>query len=110
MLILGGISGAGMTAFVKDNQPIFMVVTFGFLALAFYLTYRPRSTTTSGGEERRAPASRMMALNKIMLWAVTVMAVVFLFGGPYLFNPDAVPTAEFTPEMTRTVIQIEGMS
>ena len=99
-----------MTAFVKDNQPIFMVVTFGFLALAFYLTYRPRSTTTSGGEERRAPASRMMALNKIMLWAVTVMAIAFLFGGPYLFNPSAEPTAEITADMTQTVVQIEGMT
>ncbi|MCH8043106.1 MAG: hypothetical protein IID44_05260 [Planctomycetes bacterium] len=99
-----------MTAYLQDNQPIFMVVTFGFLALAFYLTYRPRSTTTSGGEERRAPASRMMALNKIMLWAVTVMAVAFLFGGPYLFNPDAEPTAEITADMTQTVVQIEGMT
>ena len=103
-----------MTAFLKDYrqdyQPIAMVVTFGFLGFAFYLTYRPRPTTASGGAAGRAPAARMMTLNKIMLWAVTVMAVAFLFGGQYLFNPAAESTAEITADMTQTVVQIEGMT
>ena len=52
----------------------------------------------------------MMTLNKIMLWAVTVMAVAFLFGGQYLFQPSAEPTAEVTADMTQTVVQVEGMT
>ena len=86
-----------------------MVVTFGFLGAAFYLTYRPRPTTASAGEASRAPVSRVMALNKIMLWAVTVMAVVFLFF-PQAMTSLLGPTNEITADMTRTVIQIEGMT
>jgi len=87
-----------------------MVVTFGFLGVAFYLTYRPRPTAASGGATGRAPAARMMTLNKNTLWAVTVMAVAFLFGGQYIFQPAAEPTAEITADMTQTVVQIEGMT
>ena len=94
---------------VKEYRPIFMVVTFGFLASAFYLTYRPGRTKANAAEAGRAPVARIMTFNKIMLWAVTVMAVVFLFGGERLsglFEPDD----EITADMTRTVIQIEGMT
>ena len=98
-----------MTTFVVDYQPIFMVVSFGFLGFAFYLTYRPRPTTANGGEAGRAPAARMMALNKIMLWAVTVMVVGFLFF-PLAITSLFTPEDEITADMTRTVIQIEGMT
>ena len=94
---------------MQQYRPIFMVVTFGFLGFAFYLTYRPRRTQAVAGETGRAPAARIMKFNKIMLWAVTVMAVVFLFGGERLsgwFQPDD----EITADMTRTELQIEGMT
>jgi len=112
---LGGISGAGITAFLEDYRPIFMVVTFGLLASAFYLTYRPRHNAASGSEASGAAGagrrrrSQMMTLNKIMLWAVTVIACVMLF------SPQAVSNLltsgdEFSADMQRTVIQIEGMT
>ena len=99
-----------MTTILRDYRPILMVVTFGFLAFAFYLTYRPRRTQAAAGEAAGAPAARIMTFNKIMLWAVTVMAVAFLFGGQYIFQPAAEPTAEITADMTQTVVQIEGMT
>ncbi|MFT7639165.1 MAG: hypothetical protein ACI9G1_000895 [Pirellulaceae bacterium] len=79
-----------------------MVVTFGFLGAAFYLTYRPRGTSAGA-------RSTIMKLNKMMLWAVTVVAVVFLF------FPQAVTGwlgdgDEFTSDMDRTVITVEGMT
>ena len=42
LLLVLGVSGAGMTKALEDYRPYFMVVTFGFLGMAFYLTYRPR--------------------------------------------------------------------
>ncbi len=87
-----------------------MVVTFGFLGFAFYFTYRPRRATTVGNGG--APASRrssIMTFNKVMLWAVTVFAVVFLFFPQTMTDLLASPD-EFTSDMDRTVISIEGMT
>ena len=84
---------------LQEYRPIFMIVTFGFLGFAFYLTYRLR----------RAPVTRVMKLNKVMLWTATVMAVAFLCfpqGMTRFFTPEE----EVTAGMTRTVIQIEGMT
>ena len=116
LLILGGVSGAGMTAVMQDYRPIFMVVTFGFLGLAFYLTYRPRRTKTAGNANSSHSAtiggrnrSNIMTMNKVMLWAVTVVAVVFLFF-PQAFTSLVASNDEFTADMDRTVISIEGMT
>jgi len=113
LLILGGISGAGMTTFMADYRPIFMVVTVGLLGSAFYLTYRRRPTSASTDEAARAPITRATRLNRIMLWTVTVVALVFLFCPQTvmsLFTTTEETADEFTVEMTRTVIQIEGMT
>lgn len=74
-----------------------MVVTFGFLGLAFYLTYRSRNR------------SRVMTFNKVMLWTVTVVAVVFLFF-PQAVTGLFASGDKFTADMDRTVITIEGMT
>ena len=42
-LITVGVSGAGIAAGLKTYRPLLIVVTFGFLGAAFYLTYRPRA-------------------------------------------------------------------
>lgn len=114
MLILGGISGAGMITILEEYRPIFMVVTFGLLGSAFYLTYRPRTTAgraeSDGGlASTKSPRSTLMRCNKIMLWTVTVVAVVMMF------FPQAVSGLfgsgnRFTADMQRTVFQIEGMT
>ena len=92
-----------MITTMEAFRPHLMVVTFGFLGLAFYLTYRPRRAASAKGR------SRIMTLNKVMLWTVTVLAVVFLF------FPQAVTVAlgsnsEFTSDMNRTVLTVEGMT
>ena len=51
----------------------------------------------------------MMALNKIMLWVVAVMAVGFLFFPQYV-NRLFASSGEFTEDMNRTVCQVEGMT
>ena len=131
LLIVFGVSGAGMVAALEEYRPRFMVVTFSFLAAAFYFTYRPRGkkggdccaaatlplqseASTSDESSAPAPAARrsrfnMMAMNKAMLWAVTAMAIVFLFFPQHmtsLFKPDD----EVTADMTRAMLRIEGMT
>ena len=101
-----------MTTFLSDYRPVFMVVTFGFLGFAFYLTYRPRRATATGSETglgRRQNRSRIMAFNKVMLWAVTVIAVAFLFF-PQTVTDLFASSDKFTSDMDRTVIRIEGMT
>ena len=78
---------------------MFMVVTFGLLGCAFYLTYRPGA----------ARATKMMVLNKAMLWGVTFIAALFLFF-PQFVTQFASADGGFTSDMDRTVVKIEGMT
>ena len=50
-----------------------------------------------------------MTMNKVMLWAVTIIAVVFLFF-PQVFTSFVAADDQFTADMDRTVISIEGMT
>ncbi len=50
-----------------------------------------------------------MTFNRIMLWAVTVIAVVFLFF-PQVFTGLFASSGGFTADMDRTVLTIEGMT
>jgi mercuric ion transport protein len=87
---------------LEEYRPILMVVTFAFLATAFYLTYRPRA------KSQAIARSSLMGFNKILLWAVTVVAIIMLFfpNPTDLFNSNS----RFTSDMQRTVFQIEGMT
>jgi len=51
----------------------------------------------------------MMTLNRIMLWAVTAIVVVFLFF-PQAITDLFASNSEFTADMDRTVFTIEGMT
>lgn len=126
VLLAVGVSGAGIAATLEAYRPLFIVVTFGFLAAAFYFTYRPKkaaaaaghgccATEPAEGEDCCAPTGKsrftMMTLNKAMLWVVTVLAVAFLFFPSYvgvLFGTGN--EAAVTGNMNRAVIQIDGMT
>lgn len=111
-----GVSGAGMTQALETYRPVFMAVTFGFLGFAFYLTYRPRHAAGGTAADCGGPAVttgkwrfNMMTMNKVMLWAVTAIAVVFLFFPQYVTGLFAEDT-EITADMTRMVLRVEGMT
>lgn len=96
-------------------RPLFMVVTCGFLGLAFYLTYRParvaarRDDSSSAAGSKRSRRSTLMTMNKVMLWVVTLLVIVFLFFPDRetgLFSSNDM----FTADMDRCVINIEGMT
>ncbi len=89
---------------MQEYRPFFLAATFAFLGLAFYLTYRPRGTTVA-----TSPRASIMTFNKVLLWGVTVVAVVFLFA-PDAFTGFMPAQDGFTADMDRTVISIEGMT
>ena len=111
MLILGGISGAGITTLLQDYRPIFLVATFGLLGSAFYFTYRPswRAKAGAGGAAPTGGRSRVMMVNKIMLWVVATVSIGLLCFPQAMIRPLA-SSDELIAEMHHTVIQIEGMT
>tara|TARA_R110002126_G_scaffold236476_1_gene380063 strand:- start:56 stop:1600 length:1545 start_codon:yes stop_codon:yes gene_type:complete len=125
VLLAVGVSGAGIASTLEAYRPMFTVVTFGFLGAAFYFTYRPKKVTTVGGhdccatdttsgEDCCAPAKgqfNIIAMNKVMLWGVTAMAVVFLLFPSYvgaLFGTG--DTNVVTNDMNQAVIKVKGMT
>lgn len=117
LLLAVGVSGAGIASTLEAYRPLFMVVTFTFLGMAFYLTYRPRRAATAVADCcSPAPESigkrrfNMMAINKIMLWAVTLMAVVFLFCPQFVTGLIGGGSDKITADMTRTEVKIVGMT
>jgi copper chaperone CopZ len=121
---------------MEAYRPILIVVTFGFLGAAFYFTYRPRHATA--GADCCAPAAattdccapkaaptesccatssktaksrwNLMALNKAMLWVVTVLAVAFLFFPGYLVALIGSGGDAITADMQRSVLTLDGMT
>ncbi len=125
LLLAVGVSGAGIASALEAYRPIFMVVTFGFLAMAFYFTYRPRHVPVGIADQSTAVAQadccappsiigkrrfNMMTLNKVMLWGVTGLAVLFLFFPQYVTGLLGSGNDEITTEMTRSMVKIEGMT
>ncbi len=126
VLLAVGVSGAGIAATLETYRPLFSVVTFAFLGAAFYFTYRPRkcaggsahtccASEPAGAEDCCAPTHKrhfgMMTLNKVMLWAVTVLAVAFLFFPSYVGALLGTGGGQAVNEnMNRAVFQVEGMT
>jgi copper ion binding protein len=131
-LLAAGVSGVGIAATLETYRPLFIVVTFGFLAAAFYFTYRPKKAASEAGHACCPPVSpaasnadadccasaqkgrfSMMAMNKVMLWAVTILAVSFLLFPHYvgaLVGTSGGDAIVVTPDMKQAVLQIEGMT
>jgi len=138
VLLAFGVSGAGIAGALDAYRPLFIVLTFGFLAAAFYFTYRPRKVTSASedccatpdptSKSRAASPSEdccavtpstksrfsMMTLNKAMLWVVTVMAIAFLFFPSYMkFFMSGGGTEEpatNNPLVRTTTFSVEGMT
>jgi len=128
LLLAVGVSGAGIASTLEAYRPLFMVVTFSFLGAAFYYTYRPKKAAADGGggghaccatepadgESCCVPAAQgkfnMMSFNKVMLWGVTAMAVVFLMFPSYVGAIIGGNGKAVTENMNQAVFKIEGMT
>ena len=81
-----GISGAAFAQRFEPFRPYLLVVTYGLLGGAFYLTYRPQNAACGPGEACEMP--RANRFGKAMLWlasVVVVLATAFPFYAGYLF-------------------------
>lgn len=122
LLLAFGVSGAGIASTLEAYRPLFIVVTFGFLAAAFYFTYRPKNSadgrhgccaTDEVEDCCSSPAKgrfNMIALNKVMLWGVTVLAVAFLLFPSYVGTYIGSDGSTVNASMNRSVFAIEGMT
>ncbi|WP_197203788.1 mercuric transporter MerT family protein [Crateriforma conspicua] len=126
LLLAVGVSGAGIAATLETYRPLFIAVTFGFLGAAFYFTYRPKKTAAETGHDCCPSEStvagdccaptgnsrfNMMALNKVMLWGVTVLAIGLLFFPSYVgvFLGTADDSA-LSENMNQAVFKVDGMT
>jgi len=123
VLLAIGVSGAGIASTLEAYRPLFMVVTFSFLAAAFYFAYRPKKGAAENSrdccatEETESCCSTAakgrfgtMAWNRIMLWGVTAMAVAFLLFPSYVGALLGGEGGKVTENMNRSVLLIEGMT
>lgn len=125
VLLAVGVSGAGIATTLEAYRPVFIVVTFGFLGAAFYFTYRPKkvagsassccSTVVDSAEGCCEPQGKrpfgVMALNKVMLWVVTVFAVAFLLFPTYVSSLLGTGRdGTITENMNTAVFKVDGMT
>ena len=73
-----GISGAWISNFtaLEPYQPIFAVITVGFLGFGFYLVYRKPKVACADGSYCAKPSSGRIA--KIGLWTATILVIIAL--------------------------------
>lgn len=128
LLLAFGVSGVAVSAPFEKYRPLFATLTFGFLAAAFYLAYRPRPKTFTGagsqgdaccatpaaGEGCCPPTAgrrgTLQKFNRVMLWPVTAVALAFVFFpnyvGTLLGGRDS---AGFSPYVEQYVVSVDGM-
>ena len=75
-----GISSIGIFSSLEKYRLLFMITTFAFIGMAFYLTYRKKKGTDACCE------IKMDRIKKIALWVITVIAVGLLFSPLFLWG------------------------
>lgn len=73
-----GIGSIGIFSSLERYRPLFILITFGVLGTAFYLTYRKKKNADACCELKRD------RIKKIALWVIAIIAVVLLLF-PYFF-------------------------
>jgi mercuric ion transport protein len=108
-LLAVGISGAwisNLTA-LTPYRPIFMIVTLGFLGVAFYTVYRkPKTGSCTVGPCGTFGSRRTY---KIILWVVTILVVgllAFPYLVPYVFAGDETTGKILTEQV---VLEVKNM-
>ena len=76
VLALAGLGGAAFTMKLQPYRPWFIGLTVVMLGAAFFFVYRRPAEQACGTDETCTPSSRRGM--KIVLWAVTLMALAAL--------------------------------
>jgi len=138
LLLAFGVSGGALSATFKAWRPILLPVTFLFLGIAFFLTYRKPKKAAQGldgstdtvtvnsccvsqaqevDDSACCPPKAGTAgfsinkFNKVMLWLVTVAVAAFAFFPNYigLITGDGNTLAAWG-DLNKLVVPIEGMT
>jgi len=86
LLTLLGVSGGALAHRFEPLRPYLLVSTYGLLAGAFFLTYRPRQADCAPGDLCAMP--RASRLGKVTLWIGTLLVILttaFPWYSQYLF-------------------------
>lgn len=131
LLIAFGASGGALSARFEAMRPFLLPVTFIFLGLAFYFTYRKPKVArlpVAGGSccaspdagkaapccsSERAGGFTVRNLNKIILWTVAVFALGFAFFPSYVgffLGRSGAASAHVDADSTEWAITIKGMT
>lgn len=73
-----GVGSIGVFSSLERYRPLFILITFALIGMAFYFTYRKKKTADACCEIKRN------RIKKIILWVIAVIAVALLLV-PYLF-------------------------
>lgn len=128
LLLVVGVSGAGVVAILEQYRVYFATATLGFLGVAFFLTYR--LNTSEHGDDHDCCAgdsgkhsachsqntsiirrtSSMKTLHRVTLWTATAVAAGFLLFPSYLsvLSGSDKTASETTGE--QLAIRLEGMT
>lgn len=84
-----GATGAwiGNLTTLAPYQPVFVVITLGFLGAGYWMVYRKPKVECAGGSDCAQPAPRRMV--KIALWSATLLvaaAMAFPYVAPALID------------------------
>jgi len=127
LLLMLGVSGAGVAAILEQYRAYFATATFGFLGIAFYVAYRPSpsregdsccpsdsetpAACASDASSNSRRASTMQTVNRASLWAATAIAAAFLLFPSYLSvldgSEDNPPAATGGQQLT---IHLDGLT
>lgn len=100
-----GIGSIGIFSSLEKYRHLFMIATFAFIGMAFYLAYRKKENTDDCCEIKRAQ------FRKIALWVISVITVCLLLF-PYIYgafgkSPSEIPVSD---DLQQVVIKVEGMT
>ncbi len=112
LLLVFGVSAAGVSATFEKARPLFLGVTAVLLAAGFYLSYF-RKEKCAPGTACEMPNAKLRRLNRTMLWVATVAVVGFAlfpnYIGLLLGGGDTVAIAE-EGIGSEVILAIEGMT
>ncbi|MCI0404797.1 MAG: cation transporter [candidate division Zixibacteria bacterium] len=106
-----GLGSFGLAAALEKWRPLLMTVTFGFLGLAFYLTYRKKVVHCADGTCEVKTAGKAQ---KMTLWTVAALAVALALypqWGPALgIGVTKAPVIQATQASQTVELGVSGMT
>ena len=102
-----GIGSIGIFSSLEKFRPLFMIITFAFIGMVFYFTYR----TKKSDECCDINKVKIDRIRKIVLWTITVVAVSLLLF-PYVYGTfgKSDSAVQMNDDLQKVVITVEGMT